>query len=78
MDNSKHSIEGKQGTLLRLGEDNSTVSWGGIIELEAVQPTGTLSDGREARLRMGLALTNLSRLREGGALTVGGGRSRVF
>ena len=31
------------------------------------QPTGTLSDGREALLRMGLALTNLSicRLREG-------------
>ena len=67
MANSRHSIEGKHGTLLRLGEDNSTVSCpGGSIE--AIQPTGTLSDGREALLRMGLALTNLSRLREGRAL----------
>ena len=33
MANSRHSIEGKHGTLLRLGEDNSTVSWGGSIEL---------------------------------------------
>ena len=32
MANSRHSIEGKHGTLLRLGEDNSTVSWGGSIE----------------------------------------------
>jgi hypothetical protein len=71
MANSRHAIEGKHGTLLRLGEDNSTVSWGGSIE--AIQPTGTLSDGREALLRMGLALTNLSRLREGRALRGEGG-----
>ena len=71
MANSRHSIEGKHGTLLRLGEDNSTVSWGGSIE--AIQPTGTLRDGREALLRMGLALTNLSRLREGRALRGEGG-----
>ena len=44
MANSRHTIEGKHGTLLRLGEDNSTVSWGGSIEV--IQPTGTLSDGR--------------------------------
>ena len=30
------------------------MSWGGSIE--AIQPTGTLRDGREALLRMGLAL----------------------
>ena len=72
MTNSRHSIEGKHGTLLGLGEDNSTVSWGGSIE--AIQPTGTLGDGREALLRMGLALTNLSRLREGRALRSEGGR----
>ena len=72
MASSRHIIEGKHGTLLRLGEDNSTVSWGGSIE--TIQPTGTLSDGREALLRTGLALTNLSRLREGRALMGGGGR----
>ena len=73
MANSRHSIEGKHGTLLRLGEDiNITVSWGGSIE--AIQPTDTLSDDREALLRTGLALTNLSRLREGRALMGGGGR----
>ena len=43
-----------------------TRSWGGSIE--AIQPTGTLSDGREALLRMGLVLANLSRLRKGRAL----------
>ena len=58
MANSRHSTEGKHGTLLRLGEDNSTVSWGGSIE--AIQPTGTLRDGCEARLRIGL-LTNRKR-----------------
>jgi hypothetical protein len=31
-----------------------TVSWGGSIE--AIQPTGTLRDSREALLRMGLAV----------------------
>ena len=71
MANSRHIIEGKHGTLLRLGEDNSTVSWGGSIE--AIQPTGTLSDGHEAILCMGLALTNLSRLGEGRALRGEGG-----
>ena len=65
MANSRHGIEGKHGTLLGLGEDNVLVSWGGSIE--AIQPTGTLSDGREALLRMGLALANLSRPREGRA-----------
>ena len=75
MANSRHSIEGKHGTpqMLRLGEDSSTVSWGGRIE--AIQPTGALSDGREALLRMGLAVTNLSRLREGRALRGEGGRN---
>ena len=69
MANSRRSIESKHGTLLRLGEDNSTVimscQWGGSIEAICIQPTGTLSDGREALLRMGLALANLSRLRKG-------------
>ena len=60
MTSSRRSIECKHDTLLRLGEDNSTWSWGGSIE--ATKPTGTLSDGREAPLRTGLALTNLSRL----------------
>ena len=54
----RHSIEGLRlgkhmhgtGTLLRLGEDCSTVSWGGSTE--AIQPTGTLRDGREALLPM--------------------------
>ena len=55
------------GTLLRLEDDNGTVSWGGSIE--AIQPMGTLSDVREALLCMGLALTNLSRLREGRSLS---------
>ena len=45
--------------------------------MAAIQPTGTLRDGREALLRMGLALTNLSRLREGRALR-GEGGSRVL
>ena len=77
MANSRHNIEGKHGTLLRLqlGEDNITVSWGGSIE--AIQPMGTLRDGCKALLRMGpgLALTNLmiSRLREGRALRGEGG-----
>ena len=66
MANSRRSIEGKHGTLPRLGvsEENSAVGLGGSIE--AIQPTGTLSDGREALLRMGLSLANLSsyRLRE--------------
>ena len=68
MANSRHSIEGKHGTLLRLGEDNITVSWGGSIE--AIQPTGTRSDGREALLRMGLALAN-----PGGLLGASEGRA---
>ena len=66
MANSRHIIEGTHGTLLRLGEDNSTVSWGGSTE--AIQPTGTLGGGRDALLRMGLALANPSRPREGRAL----------
>ena len=33
--------------------DNSTASWGGSTE--AIQPTGTLGDGRDAPLRMALA-----------------------
>ena len=71
MANSRHIIEGKHGTLLRVGEDNITMGWGGSIE--AIQPTGLLSDGREALLRMGMALINLSRLREGSAFRGEGG-----
>ena len=67
----RHNIEGKHGTLLRLGEDDGTVNWGGSIK--AIQPMGTLSDGREALSCMGLALTNLSRPMEGRALRSGGG-----
>ena len=75
MANSRHSIGGlgQHGTLLRLGEDDSTASWGGSIEAIDIQPTGTLHDGREALLRTALALANPSRLREGRALTGEGG-----
>ena len=73
MANSRHSIEGEHGTLLRLGEDNSTVSWPWGGGIEATQPTGTLRDGRDALLRVGLALANLSRLREGRDLRGEGG-----
>ena len=51
MANSRRGMEGIHGTLLRLGEDGSTVSWGGSSE--AIQPTGTLRDGREALLEIG-------------------------
>ena len=57
MANSRHSSAGKHGTLLRLGEEIITVSWGGSIE--AIQPTGTPSDGREALLRMHIGLERM-------------------
>ena len=55
--------------------------WDGTIEAIQLQPTathfmtGTLSNGagREARLRMGFALANFSRFREGGDLGGVGG-----
>ena len=47
----RHSVEGKHGTLRKLGEDDSTEGWGGSMRIEAVQPTGTLSDGHECGWR---------------------------
>ena len=62
------ALKANMAPRLGLGKDTSTctVSWGGSIE--SIQPTGALSGGRGALWRMGLALTDRSRLMEGRAL----------